>query len=434
MARQKQAERKRITKSLVEALELGEIIWDLSVTGFFARRQKGDARSYGLYFRTKEGRQRWHTIGRHGAPWTADTARDEAKRLLGEVVTGSDPAADKQAKRHAETVSQLCDRYIEDAEAGKLLTRRKATKRPSTISSDKSRIESHIRPLLGAMKVASVTNRDVEKFMHDVAAGKSAKRQKGDKPRVLHNVRGGQGAASRTVGLLGAIFTYAVKHRMRSDNPVAGVMRPADGKKDRRLSDEEYAALGAAFRTATPKDYWPPAIHAIRFLALTGWRSGEALGLKRADVDFGKRLAVLAQTKSGKSIRHLSTQAVEVLKEAEKLKLGDSDLFFPSSKAAVMSGFPGHFEKLLKSAGLPPGISPHTLRHSFASVAGDLGLAESSIGVLLGHSTHSVTSGYVHRSDPVVLALADEVAASVAERMGDKAKGGQVIQFPKATA
>ena len=58
------------------------------------------------------------------------------------------------------------------------------------------------------------------------------------------------GTASRTIGLLGAIFTFAVKQRMRTDNPVRGVERPADGKRDRRLSDEEYAALGRALRQA----------------------------------------------------------------------------------------------------------------------------------------------------------------------------------------
>jgi len=42
------------------------------------------------------GRQRWLTIGLHGAPWTPDTARDEARRLLGEVVKGHDPAAAKE--------------------------------------------------------------------------------------------------------------------------------------------------------------------------------------------------------------------------------------------------------------------------------------------------------------------------------------------------
>jgi hypothetical protein len=63
----------------VRALKAGEIVWDPSLPCFGARRQRSDAISYVLFYRTKEGRQRWFTIGRHGAPWTPETARAQAK-------------------------------------------------------------------------------------------------------------------------------------------------------------------------------------------------------------------------------------------------------------------------------------------------------------------------------------------------------------------
>jgi hypothetical protein len=75
----------------VRALQPGQIIWDDKVAGFGARRQKGPAVAYVLFYRTKEGRQRWHTIGKHGSPWTPDSARNEARRVLGAVVSGDDP-------------------------------------------------------------------------------------------------------------------------------------------------------------------------------------------------------------------------------------------------------------------------------------------------------------------------------------------------------
>src|SRR6202521_2198739 len=120
---------KRIGLREVRALGPAETVWDAAVPGFGARRQNGSAVAYVLKFRTAEGRQRWHTIGRHGAPWTPDTARDEAKRLLGSVAEGADPAAVKQTKRKAATVSELCDLYLADAKSGRLLTRRKASKK-----------------------------------------------------------------------------------------------------------------------------------------------------------------------------------------------------------------------------------------------------------------------------------------------------------------
>src|SRR5215831_21360673 len=120
--------------------------------------------------------------------------------------------------------------------------------------------------------------------MHDVAEGKTAANTK-TKPRGLARVRGGKGAANRAVGLLGAIFSYAVRRRMRSDNPVHGVMRPADGRRHRRLTDAEYEALGSALRAADTVGIWPAAIAASRFLALTGWRSGEAIALRWSEID-----------------------------------------------------------------------------------------------------------------------------------------------------
>ena len=60
-------EKKRIGLREVRALKSGETIWDAAVTGFHARRQQGVAVTYSVFYRTKEGRQRWQKIGRHGA-------------------------------------------------------------------------------------------------------------------------------------------------------------------------------------------------------------------------------------------------------------------------------------------------------------------------------------------------------------------------------
>src|SRR5262249_43568846 len=152
--------------------------------------------------------------------------------------------------------------------------------------------------------VGGVTREDVEAFMHDVAAGKTASRTK-TKPRGLARVRGGKGTATRTMGLLGSIFAYAVRHRMRTDNPVHGVTRFADGNRQRRLSDDEYKAFGDALREANSENIWPAAIAAARFLALTGWRSGEMLAMRWHEIDLARRTATLGNTKTGRSVRPL---------------------------------------------------------------------------------------------------------------------------------
>jgi site-specific recombinase XerD len=59
---------------------------------------------------------------------------------------------------------------------------------------------------------------------------------------------------------------------------------------------------------------------------------------------------------------------------------------------------------------MPTDVTPNVLRHSFISLAADLGLSEPTIGALVGHKGHSITSRYMHLADAVLLAAADEVA------------------------
>ena len=107
----------KITKRVVDSLQEGETVWDFEVTGFGVRRQKGPARVYMLKHRNQHGRQGWITIGRHGSPWTPETARAEAKRLLRLIEAGEDPGEARDATKAALTVDMLCDRFLVDVEA-----------------------------------------------------------------------------------------------------------------------------------------------------------------------------------------------------------------------------------------------------------------------------------------------------------------------------
>jgi integrase len=67
------------------------------------------------------------------------------------------------------------------------------------------------------------------------------------------------------------------------------------------------------------------------------------------------------------------------------------------------------------------------LRHSFASLAADIGYSEPTIGALIGHKGHTITSRYVHAADSVLLAAADAVARRTADLMGEAAPMGEVV-------
>lgn len=403
------------------------ILWDEgkgSISGFGARRRSGLAVAYFVKYRTAEGRQRWHTLGRHGAPWTPDMARTEARRILGQVAAGGDPAARKQESRKGLTVAEVCGLYLAAAGTGRVMTPRGGLKKASTLATDKGRVERHIKPLLGTLKARSVTPADIERFRDAVASGATAGRIKTGK-RGLARVTGGRGTATRTLALLGVIFSFAVKRGVRPDNPVHGVERHAYRPRVRRMSDDEYAALGRGLK-ALP-DIWPAAIAAARFLAVTGWRRGEALSLKWVEVDLATRTARLADTKTGRSMRPLSLAACDVLRGLPRF----GELVFPAPSGKAMSGFRQTWLRIAAQSSLSKEVTPHTLRHSFASIAADLGFSELTIAALLGHAKGSVTARYAHHAGAVLLQSADAVAGRIQDLMGECREPGTVVALTR---
>ena len=97
-----------------------------------------------------------------------------------------------------------------------------------------------------------------------------------------------------------------------------------------------------------------------------------------------------------------------------------------------MRGFHKVWLRIAKRAGLAADVTPHVLRHSFASVAADLEYSELTIAALIGHKKASVTSKYAHHADAVLLQAADAVSDRIAELMGDAQPDGAIIPFKKS--
>ncbi len=134
----------------VLAMQPNTIIWDSTVRGFAARRQFSDAVTFSVFYRTKDGRQRFLKIGRFGV-WTPEQARKEARRVLMAVDMGKDPGGELSALRKAPTVSELCDDYAKDMQDGRV------HKKIGTVKTDLICITIYIRPKLGKLKVVSVS-------------------------------------------------------------------------------------------------------------------------------------------------------------------------------------------------------------------------------------------------------------------------------------
>ncbi len=148
-----------------------------------------------------------------------------------------------------------------------------------------------------------------------------------------------------------------------------------------------------------------------RALALTGCRRGEIINLDWREVDTANSCLRLMDSKEGASVRPIGLPVVGLLEARQSDAIAGS-VFEGTVEDKPLIGFPKHWLKIL--AGTPlAGITPHVLRHSFASVANDLGFTESTIAALLGHAQGTITSRYIHSVDTALIMAADTVAGYI---------------------
>tara|TARA_R110002072_G_scaffold20102_1_gene73667 strand:- start:5627 stop:6865 length:1239 start_codon:yes stop_codon:yes gene_type:complete len=410
---------KRLTNSVVNGAAARDgdyFLWDGDLKGFGLKVCSGGRKAYVCKYRLGTGRNaptRRMTIGTHGSPWTPDQARKRASQILGLVAHGEDPAQAKQADKNVLTVSQLCDRYLEHGAA---------TKKASTLATDRGRIERHIKPLLGRMRVPDVKRADVSRFLQDVAAGKTAVDVKtGARGRAI--VRGGKGTATRTVGLLGGIFSFAVESGWITENPVRGVKRFRDRRNERFLDGSELQKLGAALIAAEAAGENPYAIAIIRLLVLTGARKGEIESLRWPEVDWQYSYLRLADSKTGQKLVMLNGAAIDVLQAVPRQNA--SDFVFPASRSdGYYEGTPKVWRRIRENAGLE-NVRIHDLRHSFASMAVSGGVSLPVIGALLGHKDSATTARYSHLQNDPVRSASDRLGKSLQGAMDRERRGTQ---------
>ena len=402
----------KLTKRIVDAADVREkdyFIWDDELPGFGLRVFASGKRSYLIQYRAA-GRTRRYTIGLHGV-WTPETARQEAKVQLGRVARGDNPSEERQLDHKAITVKELCALYTADLNAGLILGKGGRPKKPTTIVTDTGRIERHIIPLIGARRVKDLTKADINKVLKDIMAGKTRCSVKTKKLRGKAIVRGGAGTATRTVGLLGGILTYAVDAGIIEINPAHGIKKPKDNVRNRRLTEAEYRTLGQMLREAAANEKYAMTVDIIRQIALTGCRRSEMISLMWIEADTDASCMRLVDSKEGESIRPIGLPVVEYLEERRKTAAG-TYVFPGQGEDNAFGSFPNHWEQIFTDSPLV-GVTPHVLRHSFASIANDLGFTEVTIAALVGHSKGSVTSKYIHTLDTALIMAADTISGYI---------------------
>lgn len=112
-------------------------------------------------------------------------------------------------------------------------------------------------------------------------------------------------------------------------------------------------------------------------------------------------------------MRPIGLPVLEYLEARRDEEQSAEDYVFPGWEDGTPFGsFPRQWTKLFKDIDLA-GITPPVLRHSFASIANDLGFTEATIAALVGHSRGSVTSRYIHTVDTALIMAADSIAGYI---------------------
>jgi integrase len=422
----------RLTKQIVDALPVtGKeyVKWCGKLSGFGCRVRGNGHKTFVVMYRAggRNAVPRKVTIGTYGK-LTVDQARVEASKILAKAQLGEDVAAERAKVRAEMTVSELCDEYMQEGVEHK---------KPTTIQSDISRIEAHIRPLLGRKRIGAVSRADVERFLRDVAQGKTA-REKNTGKRGRSIVKGGRGTATRTVRLLGGIFTYAVRRDYVQANPCRGVQLYKDGTGDRFLKPEEFRRLGetlklaeteglpwkfnedrkAKHRPKRPENqrevFSPHVVAAIRLLMLTGCRLREILHLRWEEVDFERGILNLPDSKTGQKKIVVPRAAIEILLGLERSSIY---VIAGNSPDKPRADLQRPWQRITEHAELQ-GLRLHDLRHTYASIGAESGMGLVILGKLLGHKSTSTTQRYAHVGDDPLKRTSEHIADTIMSALG----------------
>lgn len=393
-----QTSRPRLTQEHLNRLKppaKGEAtMWCGNLPRFGVRMRAGSKRkTFILKYRTADGRQRKMTLG----DWPAlsvDDARRVARKHLGDVERGADPADDLRKDRDAPTMAELAEAYME-AKASK--------KGEASLRDDRSMWTNIIIPVLGCRRVRNITVHEIE---------------------ALHQSRASTPyRANRTLALLSTAFGLAVRWGWRLDNPAKGIQRFHEEKRERYLTPDQLANLIDLLRNHPNRR----SAKATLLLAMTGARRREVLAAEwsQFNLSSGVWTKPSSHTKQKKVHRvPLSGPArlllAEMRDEADALAIRSPYLFPGDADGKPLQDIKRFWQAVCSEAELE-GFRLHDLRHQFASILASSGQSLAIVGRLLGHTQPATTARYAHLFDDPLRAATERVGAHF-DRPGDEAE------------
>jgi len=317
-------------------------------------------------------------------------AKEWAKKTEAEMKAGRHFGA---SKRH--TFSELADEYLPHAKDKIRLAYWRDTFGVDTLDT--------ITPARISKQRDKLLSQETPRFATPATgnAEQDAKRSKAKRKGSTVN---------RFLASLSACLVYGVKTLQWIErNPCERIEKPAESKgRVRFLSDDERTALLAACKP-----------HADLYLAVvlalsTGARQAEIMTLRYGQIDFGRKVITLTQTKNGETrALPLVSSAFTLLQERARVRSLTDDRVFPPTgraKKANCLDLRQPWEKAIKAAGIND-FHWHDLRHTAASYLAMSGVSLVEISKILGHRTMQMVSRYSHLSDGHIVQTGEKLAA-----------------------
>lgn len=400
----------KITRKFIDALSAPTsapkaFYWDSELKGFGVVVTERGKKTFVINYTNEENRYRRKTIG-DCQKLSVEQARTIAKNLFYDIAKGIDPIEEESKICKEQTFQQAIENYYTDYI--------KTHCAPSTIKTERRRIDRVLIPAFGKRRVSSITHKDICDFMN----------KRRDKPID----------ANRARALLSAFFGSCEKWGVipRGTNPVTGAPKFPENKRERFLSPEEFARLESVLADAEKTlSESPYVIAMIRLLMHTGCRPGEIQNLEWAWVDFDKAVIRMPRTstkeKRAKTI--FITEAMrEILNGLKRVQGNPYVICSERLDGRPINNVAKAWKRICEAAKLD-GLHLHDLRHSHASMANSLGYSLPMIGALLGHSQYQTTLRYAHLADTQLRQAAEHISQAIA---ATKQKNGNVISLPQA--
>jgi integrase len=344
-------------------------IKDDGTPGLYLRLFASGKRSFVYRFKLA-GKVRVLTLGDAGSVGLAE-ARRLAHEAAAKVRAGTDPAAaEQQAKaerRRMPTVAEFAVEYIE----------RHAKPHKRTWAEDQRLLNREVLPVIGALKLDAVHRRDIVALLDGLRD------------------RGVPVLANRVLAVVRKMFAFAVERSVTEQSPVTHIRQARETPRERVLTDAEIVTLWQADRGRMN----PATLRALRLLLLTGARSGEVVGIARAEIDLAARRWLLPAARSKNRLAHtvpLTDPALELVTAQLAESWSDTWLFPAARGSGAMTTF--GLQQAMRRLFGPEHPNVHDIRRTVGTRLSALGFNRLIIDKVLNHKDQTVGGIYDRHS------------------------------------